>query len=79
MDHFYFFFHIIFIIIKLTIKYKENYNEQYKKIMPIKSFILIDKIYLCCYDLIADKIDILEYSSIVYYIIDTFEIFNPNC
>lgn len=62
--------------IKLTIKYKENYNEQYKKIIPLKSFILIDKIYLCCYDLIADKIDILEYSSIVYYIIDTFEIFN---
>ena len=62
--------------IKLTIKYKENYNEQYKKIIPLKSFILIDKIYLCCYDLITAKIDILEYSSIVYYIIDTFEIFN---
>ena len=60
----------------LTIKYKKNYNEQYKKIMPIKSFILIDKIYLCCYDLITNKIDILEYSSIVYYIIETFGLFN---
>lgn len=62
--------------IKLTIKYKENYNEQYKKIIPLKSFILIDKIYLCCYDLITAKIDILEYSSIVYYIIETFGLFN---
>lgn len=62
--------------ITLTIRYKVNNYSRHKKIVPLKSFIFIDKIYLCCYDLITDKIDILEYSSIVYYIIETFELFN---
>lgn len=62
--------------ITLTIRYEVNNYSRHKKIVPLKSFIFIDKIYLCCYDLITDKIDILEYSSIVYYIIETFGLFN---
>lgn len=60
--------------IELTIKYIANNNERHKKIIPLKSFIIIDKVYLCIFDLILNKIDILEYNSIIFYKIDTSKI-----
>jgi len=60
--------------IELTIQYTENNNNRHKKIIPLKSFIIIDKIYLCFYDLITEKIDILEYNSIIFYQLDTSKI-----
>lgn len=60
---------------KLVIEYehtKENIRN--KKIIPLKSFIIIDILYLCFYDLFTNNIDILGYDSITSYEIDNSEI-----
>lgn len=60
--------------VKLTIRYKENNNIHHKLIVPLKSFIIIDILYLCFYDVITKKIDFLEYHSIDFYRLDKSEI-----